>query len=102
MKRSPPIFPVVLSLLAKEASLDYSAANITYNEQGNASFDVVKTDRMLHISFLQLAVSTTYITHLRQSAVADILGVPAETIQTGLASFHGTDRRFEYKGEVGG
>ena len=86
----------------KEASLDYSAANITYNEQGNASFDVVKDGQ--NVAHLALAVGGEHNVYnaLAAIAVADILGVPAETIQTGLASFHGTDRRFEYKGEVGG
>lgn len=86
----------------KEASLDYSAANITYNEQGNASFDVVKNGQ--NVAHLVLAVGGEHNVYnaLAAIAVADILGVPAETIQTGLASFHGTDRRFEYKGEVGG
>ena len=86
----------------KEASLDYSAANITYNEQGNASFDVVKNGQ--NVAHLALAVGGEHNVYnaLAAIAVADILGVPAKTIQTGLASFHGTDRRFEYKGEVGG
>ena len=86
----------------KEASLDYSAANITYNEQGNASFDVVKDGQ--NVTHLALAVGGEHNVYnaLAAIAVADILGVPAETIQTGLASFHGTDRRFEYKGEVNG
>ena len=35
-------------------------------------------------------------------AVSDLLGISPETIQKGLSSFHGTDRRFEYKGEVNG
>lgn len=35
-------------------------------------------------------------------AVADLLGVPFTKIKEGLKSFHGTDRRFEYKGEVNG
>ena len=86
----------------KEASLDYSAANITYNEQGNASFDVVKDGQ--NVAHLALAVGGEHNVYnaLAAIAVADILGVPAETIQTGLASFHGTDRRFEYKGEFNG
>lgn len=81
----------------KEASLDYSAANITYNEQGNASFDVVKDGQ--NVAHLALAVGGEHNVYnaLAAIAVADILGVPAETIQTGLASFHGTDRRFDTK-----
>ena len=64
----------------KEASLDYSAANITYNEQGNASFDVVKNGQ--NVAHLALAVGGEHNVYnaLAAIAVADILGVPAETI----------------------
>ncbi|MBR5228340.1 MAG: UDP-N-acetylmuramate--L-alanine ligase, partial [Firmicutes bacterium] len=35
-------------------------------------------------------------------AVADILEIPLETIKTGILSFTGTNRRFQYKGERNG
>ncbi len=59
----------------KEASLDYSAANITYNEQGNASFDVVKDGQ--NVAHLALAVGGEHNVYnaLAAIAVADILGV---------------------------
>lgn len=35
-------------------------------------------------------------------ALADTLSIPAETTGKALYAFHGTDRRFEYKGRIGG
>ncbi len=35
-------------------------------------------------------------------ALADLLGLSDEVIHAGLAAFTGTDRRFEYKGQVNG
>ena len=34
--------------------------------------------------------------------MAELLNIPMETIKKGLLSFHGTDRRFEYKGTFNG
>jgi UDP-N-acetylmuramate--alanine ligase len=36
------------------------------------------------------------------SKVAELLGIDADTIVRGLQNFHGTWRRFEYKGEING
>ena len=37
-----------------------------------------------------------------EKVVADILDVNVSVAKKGLKEFHGTDRRFEYKGEVNG
>ena len=39
---------------------------------------------------------------LASLALSDILKLPAEPSAKALSSFHGTDRRFEYKGKIGG
>lgn len=86
----------------KEPSMDYSAANITYDEQGNASFDVLK--KGVPAGHLTLSVGGEHNVYnaLSSLAVADLLGIPMKTVQEGLTTFHGTDRRFEYKGELNG
>ncbi len=86
----------------KEASLNYSASDITYDEQGNASFDVIKDGNFAMHLTLSVGGEHNVYNALSAVAVADLLGVPSATVQEGLASFHGTDRRFEYKGEVNG
>ena len=55
---------------------DYSAQNITYDEKGRVAFDFFR------------------------NATAELLGLSMDTIQKGLLSFSGTDRRFEYKGTI--
>ena len=35
-------------------------------------------------------------------ALMDILGIDSNVVLKSLADFHGTDRRFEYKGTIGG
>jgi UDP-N-acetylmuramate--alanine ligase len=35
-------------------------------------------------------------------ALTDILGIDSATVLDALSAFHGTDRRFEHKGEIGG
>ena len=86
----------------KEASLDYSASNITYDEKGNASFDVMKCGKPAGHITLSVGGEHNVYNALSAIAVSDLLGIPSETVQAGLLSFHGTDRRFEYKGEVNG
>ena len=86
----------------KEASLDYSASDIQYDEHGNASFDVVKHGKPSGHITLSVGGEHNVYNALSAIAVADLLGIPEEVTQKGLLSFHGTDRRFEYKGEFNG
>ncbi len=86
----------------REASLDYSASDIQYDEQGNASFDLIRHGMPSGHVTLSVGGEHNVYNALSAIAVADLLGVSAETIQEGLLSFHGTDRRFEYKGEFNG
>lgn len=86
----------------QEASLDYSASDIQYDEQGNASFDLIRHGIPSGHVTLSVGGEHNVYNALSAIAVADLLGVSAETIQEGLLSFHGTDRRFEYKGEFNG
>ena len=86
----------------REASLDYSASDIQYDEQGNASFDLIRHGIPSGHVTLSVGGEHNVYNALSAIAVADLLGVSAETIQEGLLSFNGTDRRFEYKGEFNG
>ena len=86
----------------REASLDSSASDIQYDEQGNASFDLIRHGIPSGHVTLSVGGEHNVYNALSAIAVADLLGVSAETIQEGLLSFHGTDRRFEYKGEFNG
>ena len=84
------------------SDFDYSADNITYDENGHVSFDLIlhgeKTD---HIC-LSVTGDHNVSNALSAIAVADLLDIPMAVTKKGLLSFTGTDRRFEYKGEFNG
>ena len=81
---------------------DYSAANILHDEKGRVSFDLVKYGET--VTRIQLSVTGDHNVSnaLASIATAELLDVPMESIQKGLLSFTGTDRRFEYKGTLDG
>ncbi len=81
---------------------DYSAANIEFDELGNASFDLIKYGAFAGRIKLSVAGNHNVSNALSTIAVADLLEIDMDTIQKGLLSFTGTDRRFEYKGERNG
>ncbi len=81
---------------------DYCAKNIQHNENGHVSFDFYKNK--VFIATMQLSVPGEHNASNALSAIAvgEVLGLPIDVIQKGLASFKGTDRRFEYKGTYEG
>ena len=81
---------------------DYSAANIAFDALGNASFDLVKYGENIGRIQLSVAGKHNVSNALSTIAVAELLNIDLDTIQKGLLSFTGTDRRFQYKGERNG
>ena len=84
------------------ADADFSAADIRHDDKGNVSFELlVKGRKAGHI---RLSVNGLHNVSnaLAAIAAASLLDVPMEKIQEGLLSFEGTDRRFQYKGDVNG
>ena len=83
-------------------SEDYTAKNISYDEKSCASFQLIRHGKeegtvTLHVPGL----------HNVSNALASLttsmeLGITFEEACDGLSMFHGTDRRFQYKGEVNG
>ncbi|MEF9941743.1 MAG: UDP-N-acetylmuramate--L-alanine ligase [Lachnospiraceae bacterium] len=84
------------------ASSDYSAKNITYDALGNVAFDLSKQGTYLTHITLAVTGEHNVSNALASIALGELLSISMDTIQTGLLSFTGTDRRFEYKGEVNG
>ena len=81
---------------------DYHAADITYDENGFASFTLMKND--VPAGRYQLSVPGEHNISNAAAALAagDLLGIPYEKMAAGLSDFKGTDRRFQKKGEVSG
>ena len=86
----------------KDDSMEYRASNISHNDRGEVSFDLIKSGEFAARIFLSVNGEHNVSNALAAIAVADFLNVPIQAIKTGLKEFHGTNRRFEYKGEVNG
>ncbi len=81
---------------------DYHAANISFDEIGNASFDLIKYGTYVDRITLSVAGNHNVSNALSAIAVADLLEIPLDIVKTGIRSFTGTVRRFQYKGERNG
>ena len=84
------------------ADFDYSASDISYDEEGHVSFDLAKHGEKAGRITLSVTGDHNVSNALASIAAAELLGIPMDTIKKGLLSFTGTDRRFEYKGTFNG
>lgn len=85
-----------------KADDNYTAKNISFNEYACGSYDLyVNGEKLDHIT-LNVTGLHNVSNSLAAIAAARELGIPMENIKTGLMKFKGTDRRFEFKGEVNG
>ncbi len=82
---------------------DYSAKEISYDENGRACFTLLKKSGE-EIPDFHLGVPGEHNIYNALSAIAlaDLLGLDMATVQKALDGFNGTDRRFEYKGSFNG
>ena len=85
-----------------ENNADYTASDITYDEFGHASFNVRYKGSDLGRCSLKVPGSHNVSNALSAVAAGRLLNLPWEVIAEGLLSFTCTDRRFQYKGTVGG
>ncbi len=85
-----------------DAACDYSAANISHDEKGDASFDLLKKGEFVQRIALSVNGDHNVQNALAAIAAADSMGVPMDVIARGIKSFTGTDRRFQLKGEKNG
>ena len=85
-----------------EHAADYQASDITYDKYGHASFHVLKDGKKIGSYYLKVPGIHNVSNALSAIAAAHLLELPEDVIIRGLGSFTGTDRRFQYKGEIGG
>ena len=81
---------------------DYTASQIAYDEAGFPSFTLSCKDTGERRFSLRVHGDHNILNALAAIALADLLGLSDEDISAGLSAFTGTDRRFEYKGQVNG
>lgn len=80
----------------------YTANNISFDDTGLPTFDCLKKDILVGTFSLKVPGMHNVSNALSSIALGQKLGLSVEAIQQGFSSFQGTDRRFQYKGEVGG
>lgn len=80
----------------------FTAANVSYNAMGFGCFECLYNGTSIGKFELSVPGEHNISNALSVIAIAHILNMDKETIQKGLLSFHGTNRRFQYKGEIGG
>ena len=81
---------------------NYYADGITHDSRGNASFMLHSPRIRPQRVTLQVPGDHNVYNAVAAIATADLLGIKREDILEALMDFHGTDRRFEYKGTVDG
>ena len=81
---------------------DYFAVDISYDEMGYGRYTLVRKG----LPSLKVSLGVPGLHNISNSlatfALSDVLGLPPENTLTALKEFKGTERRFEYKGQIGG
>ncbi len=92
----------VVSYALNNKNCDYYVDNLKFDENGFSEFDVFYKKEF----YISVKLSVPGLHNVSNSlaviAAADLLGVEKEGIKKGLLSYKGTNRRFEYKGELNG
>lgn len=81
---------------------DFTAENISYDELGRGSFDMAVRGEKKGRYQLSVVGRHNVSNSLACLALASLYDISEDTIQRALTAFHGTERRFEYKGEKNG
>ena len=92
--------PVVT--VSEHSEADYTADSVTYDDMGCASFDVIKDGSVYTKVKLSIPGKHNISNALAAIAVCDRIGISAEDIVKGLNDYDGVERRFQYKGSIGG
>jgi UDP-N-acetylmuramate--alanine ligase len=86
----------------KDNSADYSYTDVTFDEFGRGSYTLLKKGVKSGTVKLGVVGEHNILNSLSVIALMDILKIDNATVLKALEAFHGTDRRFELKGTVGG
>ena len=85
-----------------ETEADYTAEDITYDAQGHATFTCRYKGEVVGRFSLQVPGIHNVSNALSVIALGMRLDMSLEDLQKGIMNFTGTDRRFQYKGTLGG
>ncbi len=85
-----------------DTGADYHLSAVSYDTMGDATFTVTTRDGHKEEYTLSVPGEHNVMNALSAICLADILQIPSEITKKALLGFHGTNRRFEYKGTVNG
>ncbi len=88
--------------LGTNSNAQWQAQNIVHNEDGSNTFDLVYKGNNLGRISLHVPGEHNITNALAACAAAYFMGISYVDIAKGLAHFHGTNRRFQYKGTKNG
>ncbi len=80
---------------------DYILKELSTNEQGHPCFTVQTPNGVLTLK-LQVPGEHNVMNAIASFIISDILNLDSKKTVEALYNFHGTNRRFEYKGKIGG
>ena len=86
----------------RSADADYYPSDIAYDGLGHPSFVLHSAGKPDRPVSLQVPGEHNVMNALAAAAVADVIGIAADATAVALHDFSGADRRFEYKGTIGG
>ena len=81
---------------------DYYISNLKYTESGSTQFRVHSKGHEDIDMSLEVPGEHNVFNALGAFVISDLLGLNREVSAQALHNFHGTGRRFEYKGQIGG
>ena len=80
----------------------YSASEVSFSVDGCPSFRLMQKGKPAGRFTLKVHGEHNIANALAAIALAKLLHISEETIAAGLSAFNGSDRRFEYKGQING
>lgn len=93
----------VLTFSVDDPDADFHAADISYDELGHGTFTLVRSGEKTDERYaLEIVGKHNIENTLACLALSSLFDIPAQTIQSGLSKYKGTERRFERKGEYNG
>ena len=85
-----------------DSANDYFPGEITYGDMGCPTFTLHTAEKPDRTISLSVPGEHNILNALAALALADLLGIDPAVSAAALKSFHGSERRFEYKGSIGG
>ncbi len=94
--------PCKIITFGANTTADYSYTDVAFDTFGCASYTLVKKGKNCGTVKLGVVGEHNILNSLSVIALTDLLGIDFVIVCDALASFSGTERRFEHKGEVAG